>query len=738
MPDRYIELEVDGVAMLAVRVNGTIAVGETFRLRVAATEVGSDPTPPFDRIGKPCTLTLNPPVGSPVVVHGLVASLETSTEPEGDSVVHHHVLELAPPTLPLEIGRDHRYFQELDAVSIAKDVLSRAGIDVARFEIARTPRTRPYTVQHGESDWAFLTRLLHEEGITWRFELADDKTEIVFMDDSTHAPEIDGGTIPFHRGSALDSDAEAVFEVRKTTALVHGQVALREYNPAKPTVALDAKVEDGEATLARYDYPGRYTTPDEGKALAKLELESLRARRRVIHGRATSLKPMHGKIFELEEHPYPSFNGKLFVFATSLDIEHRVDDSVLRFGIAWQAIPAAVPFRAPLRQAARIMAGPQTSFMAGPSGNELHVDDAGRVRAQPHWDRVGARDQNSTTWMRVGQFPLGGSMVLPRIGWPLLIDHHAGDGDSPCIVTHLYDGTNPTPYPLPDNKTRTAWKTATTPGDGTANEVRFEDKAGAEEIFMNASKDMKVTIGDTKSKKVGNNHTQDIGSNLDVKVGTNRMLGVKADQKVTVGATESLTVSGGRSTSVGGGDTVTIGAARTVTVTKGRTLDANGGRTMTVGANMMAISALSVSRAVLGSASVTVGGAWISAAAIGLDNATLGAGAETVGGVKLQLGAGGVSLNVRAALAETVGAAYVTAAGGNFGESAGGALNIKVGGALIVNAPSIEIEAESEIKIVVGGSSITITSSSIEVKSPAIPAPGATIAKGGGQIHHNP
>jgi uncharacterized protein (DUF2345 family) len=61
-----------------------------------------------------------------------------------------------------------------------------------------------------------------------------------------------------------------------------------------------------------------------------------------------------------------------------------------------------------------------------------------------------------------------------------------------------------------------------------------------------------------------------------------------------------------------------------------------------------------------------------------------------------------------------------------------------VGGALVVNSPSIEIEAESEIKIVCGGSSITIKTDSIEVKSPALPAPGATIAKDGGKIQHNP
>src|SRR6185436_264741 len=115
---------------------------------------------------------------------------------------------------------------------------------------------------------------------------------------------------------------------------------------------------------------------------------------------------------------------------------------------------------------------------------------------QHYWDREGKRDDKASTWMRVGQFPLGGSMILPRIGWDMLIGHHEGDIDRPAVVTHLYDGEHPVPYALPANKTRTAFQTATSPGGGSTNEMRFEDKAGSEEIFLNASKDMNVVVGD--------------------------------------------------------------------------------------------------------------------------------------------------------------------------------------------------------------------------------------------------
>jgi type VI secretion system secreted protein VgrG len=65
-------------------------------------------------------------------------------------------------------------------------------------------------------------------------------------------------------------------------------------------------------------------------------------------------------------------------------------------------------------------------------------------------------------------------------------------------------------------------------------------------------------------------------------------------------------------------------------------------------------------------------------------------------------------------------------------------MKFEVGGAMIANGPTISLEAEEEIKITVGGSSLTIAKSSIELKAPSLASPGATIAKDGSAIHHNP
>src|SRR5690606_18757197 len=130
--------------------------------------------------------------------------------------------------------------------------------------------------------------------------------------------------------------------------------------------------------------------------------------------------------------------------------------------------------------------------------------------------------------------------------------HHEDDADQPTVVAHLYDGVLKPPYALPANKTRSAWQTATTPGGGTSNELRFEDSAGAEELFLNASHDMNVVISHDKGEKVGVDYTHDVGADHTVTVGTEKEHGVVTTQDQTVGGSETITVTGARETVVTG------------------------------------------------------------------------------------------------------------------------------------------------------------------------------------------
>ena len=739
LPARFV---VDGQALAVGTFTGSSGVSSLFQYKLE-TGLAAEQPAMMQLLGKPFEAELVDDYGEALVIRGLVMSAERRTSSDGLVGLQ---LTLESSVAPLALGADCRLFQELSAVDIIKRVLDASSTPLGTIEwsISGDYPVRPYCVQYRESDWSFIERLLAEEGILYRFEHAKDDSKLVFFDSSSAVPALPGGAeIPFIDVSGERAARDCVYELGRRTQVVHEGAQLIDYNFETPQVALDAT--SGGTDRQWYDFPGRFQEQAQADRLAAVLLESLQAGRSVLSGKTTSARVRPGLKFELVDHPVASLNGAYIVCSVKRHCSGErssarpaTDEPV---GAATETRFTAIGIDTPLRpnRSAIVMAprGPQTGMVVGAAGEEIHPDDAGRIRIQHHWDREGARDDKAGTWMRVGQFALGGSMVIPRIGWQVLVHHHEGDIDAPHITSHLYDGQFRVPYALPDNKTRTAWQTATSPGDGSSNEIRFEDAAGSEELFMNAAKDMNVVVGDNKVENVGVDYCQDIGANLTVSVGGNHVRNVTSNQSVSIGASESLSVTGNRAISVDGSEDNTVGGSRSETALLGKKITAKGGRTLSVGGSMLDIAALGVNRVTLGTKSVTVGGSWISAAATGVGAATLGACAETVGAAKICAGAAGVETSVKGACAETVGGAYVIAAGGDAGEKATGPLAITVGGAFLANAPKIEIEADSKISIRAGGSTLTITSSSIEVKAPTILAPAGGIKKKASTIKHN-
>lgn len=745
-----VELEIAGASYFATRATGALALSTLPRFEVLASTEAEAPPAPRELVGQTAKLTVRDAFGDALVFHGVVFEAERLVSALGGGDLR---VVLGAEVERLTVGRDVRYFQDLSVPDIVTKVFEGAGLDMARVRLSLTGSypTRAYTTQHRESDWAFVERLLAEEGIYTWLELGDDATTLVLSDDSTSAPDLAGGPeLVYEDGSQMRSTKASLVGVRVRSALRSTGVRLRDYDPQKPAVLLDERA--GEEALEIYDFPGKFTEPSVGKARASSRLEALRSDARLLFG-ATAVARVHpGLVLELVNHTQASLDGRYLVRKVELEADRRVGAS-----LTIVAQPVDVRFRPPCSwpteperlgpetRAARprfahrwgTTRGPETGVVVGPPGAEIHPDDRGCVRVQPYWDREGGRDDKASTWMRVGQLPLGGSMIVPRVGWDVLVHHGQDDCDAPTVTGHLYDGQHPVPYSLPANKTRTAWQTATTPGGGSSNEVRYEDKAGSEELFVNASRDMNVTVGDTRTEKVGVNFTETIGADLTEKTGDNLDTSVIGDQRVSIGGNQTLTVGASRGVTVKGSEKTTIGGSRTATYLLGSSLDAKAGRTLKVGGTRTAVSALEHGRTALGSLSLTVGGSWIAAAGSGLDDKFAGAASETVGGVKLHLGVGGCETKVGGALAENVGGAYVAAAGGGVAESATSAMAITVGGALALAGPEIEIEGESEISIRAGGASLTIKPGSIELKAPLIAAPGATITKKAGSIKHN-
>jgi type VI secretion system secreted protein VgrG len=135
--------------------------------------------------------------------------------------------------------------------------------------------------------------------------------------------------------------------------------------------------------------------------------------------------------------------------------------------------------------------------VTGPGGEEIFPDQYGRVKVQFHWDRLGGHDERTTCWIRVSQGWAGGrygTMAIPRIGHEVIVSFLEGDPDRPVVTGRVFNAANLVPYQLPEHKTRTVFKSLSSPGGGGFNELRVEDRKGREEIYVHAEKDVNAYV----------------------------------------------------------------------------------------------------------------------------------------------------------------------------------------------------------------------------------------------------
>ena len=97
-----------------------------------------------------------------------------------------------------------------------------------------------------------------------------------------------------------------------------------------------------------------------------------------------------------------------------------------------------------------------------------------------------------------------GSHRPSRIGQEVLVEFLEGDPDKPIITGRVYNAEQPPPYPLPAKDTQTGIKSRSLPGGGPSNfnEIRFEDKKGSEEVYMQAEKNLVILVKQDETRTV--------------------------------------------------------------------------------------------------------------------------------------------------------------------------------------------------------------------------------------------
>lgn len=728
MGDQHVFVEVRvsvaGTAYRALRYELSEGLSQVSRLSCEILDDAADAPDPADLIGKSAEVVLERSDGSARRSFvGEVIEAERAPREDGVRTVH---LEIAPALWQLSKRADCRIFQKLSVVDIVKKVLEGGGVTPGqqRWTVNESHPERDYTVQYRETDLELVLRLLSEEGIYFAVHFEEGKDILVLGDDPRGFGDIEGEkSLKFLAEMGFQGATDHVAKVSRKHRITSDKVILRDYDPDKPRLKVEAKVEGkdpGGHALEVYRYPGRFTDAAVGNHLAQVLLDSIQAERDIVRGETGALTLFPGLRFAVEQHPYDPLNQEYLVTAMRIEwslLRHgATDGGAPRYACQFEAIPTSTsPYRPPRRAREAAIPGAQTAMTTGASGQEIHVNDGGQVKVQFPWDRLQKKDDGASRWIRTSQLALGGSMFLPRVGWEVSVRHLDGDADRPLVMGRMYNAVTPPPYALPENKERSSIQTATSPGGGSSNEIRMHDAKGKEEMFMNGSKDM--------STDVKNSTTESVGGSSAKKVGGDQKKNVTNSVTATVGGSQSVSVGGNQTThvetfmvdDVGGGHALDIGGNRTMMIGGDHKRDVGGSSSLTVGGNAIDLVVGSVTDKTLADMSHDVSAALIEMTAA---NRSVSVGTdykETTGAVKVIAVAGARAVKVGATMSQKVGGAIINSANGNRVDTAAGSYTEVAAGAQIIKAASVTFEAKSMLSIIMGASTLTLMPAAVAI-----------------------
>jgi type VI secretion system secreted protein VgrG len=558
----------------AARVSAFTAVHEAGRPAVLDVEIVLDDFVDFDQLlGQKARLSFGRVGDDPRWLHGIVEAATVIGTGEHGSDVRgtRYALRIVSAVALLARSVDSRIYQDMTVKDIVADVLARHQVDKVEWRLTASYPKREYCVQYQESALAFVSRLCEHEGIYFFVEPAPSGEVIVFADDSTTAKPISGDPeLPLRTRAALSDGRDAVYALRQQERVRSGKFTLRDFDFKHPQLDLtSSKAAADRPALEVYDYPGGYFDPGEGKRLAEVRLQEEQVLRRTIEIEAQCTRLAVGAKMKLTDAG--DVNGAYVAFAVRHRYAHDSGDR-RHYVVDARLVPASVKYRPARVTPVPLIEGPQTATVVVPAGSPeqtIHTDEHGRCKVKFHWDRSDVKDDKASCWMRVAQQQTSGSMMLPRIGWEVIVEFLEGNPDRPIVTGRVYNGSLMPPYALPEGKTRSAIKTMSTPGGGGSNEIRTEDKAGSEEIMIHAQHDMKMVTANNAKRETGNNETSNVGNNASLSVGGNQTT------KITKGATHGI----------GGSQTVKVGGNRTVEVNAVTALTTKGKGTFQVGGN---------------------------------------------------------------------------------------------------------------------------------------------------------
>jgi type VI secretion system secreted protein VgrG len=676
-----------------VRLAGREAMNElsAFVVDVLSADAELDPGSLVD---KDATVALADAAGETTHFHLVVLEASHQGHFRGEA---RYQMKLGPPAARLAMRVNHEVFQDKTTQEITADLLQRVGVpsSLVKWRLAGQYAKRVYTVQYGESEWDFVSRLLADEGINYWFDKDGDDSILVFGDHPSSHEGIEGDkpTVPFQDAAGMNAGALTFSDLRRTWSIASTKAALRDIDVQSPAVPIDG--EAGEGALEVFEYPSNLMVPEAAAARAKVRLEQIGRDRTTLAASSVISRIRAGRVVQIVGAADDCFGGKFLITAVEHELTQTFQENSggapYKNRATMVPFDPDVPYRPDVPRARPTIDGIESAIVTGPAGEEIHVDDLGRVKVRFFWDRSGVRDDKSSRWVRTLQMNLMGPQVLPRVGWEVPVVYENGDPDRPFVLGRLYNGGAPPPYGLPGKKATSTLQSATSPSDGTTHEIRLADDGGSEEAFVHATKDHTIEVGGSHTVKVAANRNDDVVKSQSLQVDAAQTTTVGGNQKVTVGADGTVVVKGGRSELVGGNETVGVTGTYALAV-KGAYVELVGG--------LYSLRCNQSNATIQGAFTQVIGAALSTTAGLGSNQSVAGARTEVVAGARSFAagaayadGTTGLKRITAGSANESANADMAWSAGARAQLQAGGVMSIEGGGKVVFEAASISVKA---------------------------------------------
>ena len=688
--------------MVANFLNATEKFNQDFEFNIEVLSENSE-IPLDDLIGKMACIECMRHDGSSRFFNGYVFSFRFVKNDGGFS---RYEMILKPWLAFLKYRQDCQVFQELPLKDRSLQLFKNCIYSDVLWDLRNPDPETTFSVQFNETDYNYLQRQWERAGwIYWYEHRADGHTLHIIDQTQTCAPVQSQNNELIWRGNEAHNTGVGIIAFANRSQLNFNAYTSSSFDFKAPdqlqSEFTPSKVLAGILNLESYIYSGAYGFKDTdiGTKDLKLISDANTAADQTKYLSSNDAYAEIGRWFKLARFNSSGDANNEFLIT---GIKHtagnnylfETDKDTAQYHSELDCISRDTPWLPLLNsnsQETRIY-GLQTAKVVGPGGEEIYTDKYGRVKVQFHWDRLGQQNENSSAWVRVASAWAGsnfGMVSIPRIGQEVIVQFLEGNPDRPIITGSVYNEDNLPPWDLPANATQSGILSRSTIGatPENANAIRFEDKKGSEEVWIQAENDQNINVKNNESHTIGVDRTKSVGSNETVNIGV--------DRTETVGNNETITIGTDRTETVGSNETISIGANRTKSVTGNETSTIQQNRTKTVAQNENSTISQNQSINVGLNQTTSVG-----------QNKT-----ESVGLNKVESIAVAKALNVGAAYAVTVGAGHAVTVAGAMNTAVGLAQFEQVGLAKNVSVgKTYAIKVADKFELQVGSASIVLTS----------------------------